>query len=76
MATLPKAFWSSRLATSLSRSGPALASISARNRSTSGRAAGGGGSPVRRSRTMSETISSMGGLAWASIGLNAFLAQD
>ena len=58
-----KAFWSSTASVSLSRSAPALASISSRNRSTSGWAMAGGFSPVSRSRTIRPTTSASGGLA-------------
>ena len=74
-ARRPKAFWSPMTSPSLSRVSPPRASISARYMSTSGRAFTGGSTPVRRSRTSRETMSAMGGLDCASMGLNGRRAQ-
>ena len=62
--------WSSSTASSRSRSRPARSSISGRHRSTSLRAAGGGAMPVRRSRTIMASASSIGASARSVISSN------
>ena len=66
----PKRRWFSTTFSSRSRSRPARSSINGRHRSTSFRAAGGGGRPVRRSRTIMASASSIGASARSVISSN------
>ena len=68
--TSPNLRWSSIMSSSRSSSRPARPSMQLRHRSTRRRAAGGGAWPVRRSRTIIATASSIGASARSVISSN------